>query len=565
MGSITDGSSPLARGLRPEPRPLLRHRRIIPARAGFTRPETADRRPQGDHPRSRGVYNGKPARTTWAGGSSPLARGLLGLATIADTQWRIIPARAGFTMGAWRSRPRTPDHPRSRGVYRAERIEDDEEFGSSPLARGLLLAEHPHREEDGIIPARAGFTRRRLRRRRRSRDHPRSRGVYTLTATGLGEQQGSSPLARGLRQMLILFCAGDGIIPARAGFTDRHRASRGAAQDHPRSRGVYASTTGAAPSRAGSSPLARGLPALRRILSSRAGIIPARAGFTGVAADPLLPGGDHPRSRGVYPAGSHCGAWPWGSSPLARGLPQGASGVVLGGRIIPARAGFTSNGCPTTPRPGDHPRSRGVYRAPRRSHPGCAGSSPLARGLPGYKGWRVIVMGIIPARAGFTRRRVTLTGDFRDHPRSRGVYVTHTMFRLPETGSSPLARGLRDGAGPHAGARTGSSPLARGLLAPRVRARARVGIIPARAGFTRPLTGPRRAPRDHPRSRGVYPSTWPTPTGGSGSSPLARGLLGQHCHHGRGRGIIPARAGFTIVVIVISSIVGDHPRSRGVY
>ena len=365
MGSITDGSSPLARGLRPEPRPLLRHRRIIPARAGFTRPETADRRPQGDHPRSRGVYNGKPARTTWAGGSSPLARGLLGLATIADTQWRIIPARAGFTMGAWRSRPRTPDHPRSRGVYRAERIEDDEEFGSSPLARGLLLAEHPHREEDGIIPARAGFTRRRLRRRRRSRDHPRSRGVYTLTATGLGEQQGSSPLARGLRQMLILFCAGDGIIPARAGFTDRHRASRGAAQDHPRSRGVYASTTGAAPSRAGSSPLARGLPALRRILSSRAGIIPARAGFT-PPAPTVGPGpGDHPRSRGVYPRGRPASSWAAGSSPLARGLPQTDALLRPARGIIPARAGFTERPGDRTRAVRDHPRSRGVYRGIR--------------------------------------------------------------------------------------------------------------------------------------------------------------------------------------------------------
>ena len=382
MGSITDGSSPLARGLRPEPRPLLRHRRIIPARAGFTRPETADRRPQGDHPRSRGVYNGKPARTTWAGGSSPLARGLLGLATIADTQWRIIPARAGFTMGAWRSRPRTPDHPRSRGVYRAERIEDDEEFGSSPLARGLLLAEHPHREEDGIIPARAGFTRRRLRRRRRSRDHPRSRGVYTLTATGLGEQQGSSPLARGLRQMLILFCAGDGIIPARAGFTYKELSlsdfcvgssplARGLltaivhpeerpriiparagfthrlpgpprrGQDHPRSRGVYRRCGGSSPPGRGSSPLARGLPALRRILSSRAGIIPARAGFT-PPAPTVGPGpGDHPRSRGVYPRGRPASSWAAGSSPLARGLHDGPVLAVGGVGIIPARAGFT--------------------------------------------------------------------------------------------------------------------------------------------------------------------------------------------------------------------------------
>ena len=31
---------------------------------------------------------------------------------------RIIPARAGFTDGRRRGHRRTPDHPRSRGVYR---------------------------------------------------------------------------------------------------------------------------------------------------------------------------------------------------------------------------------------------------------------------------------------------------------------------------------------------------------------------------------------------------------------------------------------------------------------
>ena len=275
-----DGSSPLARGLLQGRSAPAAGIRIIPARAGFTRPETADRRPQGDHPRSRGVYNGKPARTTWAGGSSPLARGLLGLATIADTQWRIIPARAGFTMGAWRSRPRTPDHPRSRGVYRAERIEDDEEFGSSPLARGLLLAEHPHREEDGIIPARAGFTRRRLRRRRRSRDHPRSRGVYTLTATGLGEQQGSSPLARGLPHRHRPRLPAGRIIPARAGFTHYEPDHHHCHADHPRSRGVYALRKLLKASDGGSSPLARGLLEAGWWIGPGARIIPARAGFT---------------------------------------------------------------------------------------------------------------------------------------------------------------------------------------------------------------------------------------------------------------------------------------------
>ena len=92
-------------------------------------------------------------------------------------------------------------------------------------------------------------------------------------------------------------------------------------------------------------------------------------------------------------------------------------------------------------------------------------------------------------------------------------------------------------------------------------------IIPARAGFTgpRPVRRRRRAARDHPRSRGVYP-----PPGGvdpvqPGSSPLARGLLhlvNSRSHINR---IIPARAGFTVRWTRRECGRGDHPRSRGVY
>ena len=112
------------------------------------------------------------------------------------------------------------------------------------------------------------------------------------------------------------------------------------------------------------------------------------------------------------------------------------------------------------------------------------------------------------------------------------------------------------------------------------------GIIPARAGFTRcrSTRTPDRA--DHPRSRGVYihnQSTRP-PTGGS--SPLARGLRGGDRSNRPHRGIIPARAGFTVACAHVFAPAGgssplarglpapdtrrpvhwaDHPRSRGVY
>ena len=51
--------------------------RIIPARAGFTRDRGGRLRPDQDHPRSRGVYHARRIDVIRPDGSSPLARGLL--------------------------------------------------------------------------------------------------------------------------------------------------------------------------------------------------------------------------------------------------------------------------------------------------------------------------------------------------------------------------------------------------------------------------------------------------------------------------------------------------------
>ena len=174
---------------------------------------------------------------------------------------------------------------------------------------------------------------------------------------------------------------------------------------------------------------------------------------------------DHPRSRGVY-ARVERPAWSsTGSSPLARGLlqamgqPQGPAG------IIPARAGFT----------GTEP----THLAPR------CGSSPLARGLL-IGAFTILGDGrIIPARAGFTHWGFPLFSCARDHPRSRGVYALGAGVVALIAGSSPLARGLH-------------SPGAVGF--------SRLGIIPARAGFTGDEAVPDGYDGDHPRSRGVYSS-----------------------------------------------------------
>ena len=192
------GSSPLARGLPLRITTIRPPTRIIPARAGFTSPHHHHQTSNEDHPRSRGVYGDGPADVGPALGSSPLARGLPDERGAQPHEVRIIPARAGFTRRARRPAPRSPDHPRSRGVYPSGSYASMMRDGSSPLARGL----HSHIITGaacaGIIPARAGFTRTTGTNWPRPWDHPRSRGVYSFFVTSVPVCTGSSPLARGL-------------------------------------------------------------------------------------------------------------------------------------------------------------------------------------------------------------------------------------------------------------------------------------------------------------------------------------------------------------------------------
>ena len=111
----------------------------------------------------------------------------------------------------------------------------------------------------------------------------------------------------------------------------------------------------------GSSPLARGL----------------LVQIDGV----MSPIPDHPRSRGVYMDEEIYVIGDGGSSPLARGLPDGVDSRAHGARIIPARAGFTIASDDAPESVTDHPRSRGVYARARQRESGPVGSSPLARGL----------------------------------------------------------------------------------------------------------------------------------------------------------------------------------------
>ena len=214
-------------------------------------------------------------------GSSPLARGLRRRLPRIHHPLRIIPAH-----GSW--------------VYLRGAVELLPAHGSSPLARGLPAEGIDGDARGGIIPARAGFTSQSSRGKRLGPDHPRSRGVYFDRPDLVREGDGSSPLARGLLAGRLGGLGPRRIIPARAGFTRRGRASRPCGPDHPRSRGVYSSSCAHAPSSFGSPPLARGLLDVVTQVGTVGRITPARAGFTDPTPWTAWGRTDHPRSRGVY-------------------------------------------------------------------------------------------------------------------------------------------------------------------------------------------------------------------------------------------------------------------------
>ena len=161
--------------------------RIIPALAGNTGlliPTNASWR---DHPRSRGEYQVSTQLRTRIRGSSPLSRGIPGLAERRQNCKGIIPALAGNTDLLRVTLLASGDHPRSRGEY----VDGDDvvlgSVGSSPLSRGIPHRIAHKRVIARIIPALAGNTARRKASTRSKTDHPRSRGEYTAAPVASAE------------------------------------------------------------------------------------------------------------------------------------------------------------------------------------------------------------------------------------------------------------------------------------------------------------------------------------------------------------------------------------------
>ena len=153
--------------------------------------------------------------------------------------------------------------------------------------------------------------------------------------------QGSSPHVRGARRPRQPGIRPNGIIPACAGSTQVRLRRRPWTEDHPRMCGEHRSGFNALFFLTGSSPHVRGARKDSPLRRCHSGIIPACAGSTMLLRDMLLDDRDHPRMCGEHTLMGVLAAWWLGSSPHVRGAQNLHLGHEEGTGIIPACAGST--------------------------------------------------------------------------------------------------------------------------------------------------------------------------------------------------------------------------------
>ena len=157
---------------------------------------------------------------SWVGasaGSSPRVRGKPGHASRAGQRDGLIPARAGKTR-----RSRRIDGPRP---------------GSSPRVRGKPRRSCCSMDNRGLIPARAGKTGSFVAVSITPKAHPRACGENPRRTVTLSAIRGSSPRVRGKHKDRKTGKPTIGLIPARAGKTGRHWPLVVLFQAHPRACG----------------------------------------------------------------------------------------------------------------------------------------------------------------------------------------------------------------------------------------------------------------------------------------------------------------------------------------
>ena len=231
-----------------------------------------------------------------------------------------------------------------------------------------------------------------------------------------------------------------------------------------------------------------------------------------------------------------------GSSPPVRGAHGDRDTRKHHGGLIPARAGSTMS-CSAPPiRFGAHPRPCGEHSLRARRMLSGWGSSPPVRGALASTLGLSISSGLIPARAGSTAMTIVFKLSQRAHPRPCGEHGSDHSTTRAVSGSSPPVRGAHRCAG------LVNTPA---------------GLIPARAGSTRPCPMPLASIWAHPRPCGEHPLWRRRALPLRGSSPPVRGARRRAEPYDRNPGLIPARAGSTSFFPRACCGVWAHPRPCG--
>ena len=225
-----------------------------------------------------------------------------------------------------------------------------------------------------------------------------------------------------------------------------------------------------------------------------------------------------------------------------RGAPKAICGAGAPAGLIPARAGSTFRRSDSSSPNRAHPRPCGEHTpaAARIERP--TGSSPPVRGAHKIGCTLEKCRGLIPARAGSTIATKFRHWDSRAHPRPCGEHVDDLLFVVVVPGSSPPVRGA-------------PAFALWGLL--------NSGLIPARAGSTGYAAAANASSGAHPRPCGEHSKITDHSFEKLGSSPPVRGAPQLRHPRGTPRGLIPARAGSTRLVLLRLVAVRAHPRPCG--
>ena len=251
---------------------------------------------------------------------------------------------------------------------------------------------------------------------------------------------------------------------------------------------------------------------------------------------------EHPRARGenlTHDLLKHCIN---GTSPRTRGKRRGWGTQIHRHRNIPAHAGKTFFHTVRDEHIGEHPRARGENDDVGRMNARLEGTSPRTRGKHGAQSVIKLKERNIPAHAGKTPPFGRNPGQKPEHPRARGENEWGGSRFFVPFGTSPRTRGKLE--------------YAHGLVT-------HSRNIPAHAGKTSSMTWMNCSAPEHPRARGENTPQSILTSKHGGTSPRTRGKLKPAWDAlGAGRNI-PAHAGKTRRLRILTLIPREHPRARG--